>query len=59
MYTPYNDADCSLYFWDNMKYKNTETKRKAKYSSLRGIKLEAAAEITLPTNEEFMTDPTK
>jgi len=38
-----------------MKYKHTETKRKAKYSNLREMKLERAAESTLRTNEEFMT----
>jgi hypothetical protein len=38
-----------------MKYKNTETKCNAKDSTLRGMKLEEAAEIALRTNEEFMT----
>jgi len=37
-----------------MKYKHTETKYKAKYSNLRGMKLEGAAESTLKTNE-FMS----
>jgi hypothetical protein len=38
-----------------MKYKHTETKCKAKYSNLMGMKLEGAAESTLRTNEEVMT----
>jgi hypothetical protein len=38
-----------------MKYKNTETKCKANYSNLNGMKLEGAAESTRRTNEEFMT----
>jgi len=38
-----------------MKYKHNETKCKAKYSNLRGMKLEGTAESTLRTNEEFMS----